>query len=797
MKKALLIDGQVFQSAAWHRGMGKYSLALLQYLLQNRNYSYSKTMIIFNSSLPLEEEAIIAIKNALPDANQIFLDLKIPNDPAKVDIPLMQTENREILEKNISSKLGVTEYDFLILALFIDQVCSVFPKTSHTNLLVFYDLIPLQYIERYKGLSAFPNYLKRFTELFKADVLWAISQTVADDLVINLGISASKVVNIDGAPIQRKDITNKKPKLKLPERYLLMPSGNELRKNNLRAVQGFEQYRRKTGDDIKLVLSSYFDEGTKSQLMAESDSIIFSGNVSEAELAWMYQHAEALLFVPEYEGLGLPILEAVEVNLPIICSNIGVFNEIATDAFFYCDYLDSSSICTAIETALSADDEALLIKLSEYKAILQRYSWPQTAQKALASLSRRATKKTSNNRMKLAVLGPNPAGYSAIGKLVVQMHPSLSEHFDIDYYLESAKTSHSLPRVEYLSSIANVCDASMFTKKTYKKYDAVLYHIGNSEFHVETIRSGLYLPGHAIIHDTHLGNIFEGELLAHNYISKQRYEQETILGNDIDGRGASFLCSLVSRQISLIAHSGYATDVIRTQIINHRAQVAQASLPVPAPKRLTLKKQDEKFTIGFAGIIHPAKGLHVIERIAQDDTFSSCNIHIFGMSLVPNETLDRLRAYPNVTVDINVTDFEFQMMLRRLDVLVNYRKEYRGEASAATLEAMRFGVIPIVTKIGWYDELPDTVALKAGTEDEVIERILEYIRTSFPDRQKRANAARAYVEEQHSYEEYAKNLHELISGKNNGTLNSVIAKAIKSGISKKKLLKIISDLNSA
>ena len=789
-KRVLFIDGQVFQSAAWDRGMGKYSIALLKHLLVNPYNEYDETFILFTNQMQIPRDVKTKIKKVASNVTHIVANLSVPEDPCTADIISLQAANEIILDEIIQEYAPGAQSDYLIMSLFIDQVCSVFPTSAQKKILLFYDLIPLQFVERYGQLCSFPNYLKRFKTIFEADLIWTISQTVADDIVINLGINPAKIFNIDGAPIERQSTKVQKPSFKMPERYVLMPSGNDLRKNNLLAVQGFEDYLRKSGDDARLIITSHFDDNTRKLLKAYSSNIIFTGNVEEAVLQWLYDHALTLLFVPEYEGLGLPILEAAEARKPIVCSNIGVFNEISTSAFYYCNQFDSDSIGSALADAISGT--GLSSKLEEYPSILKRYSWQNTANKALACAAQELQPKLEN-KPKLAIFAPNPAGYSDIGKRVLQSHPAMAEFFDIDYFLEDGKTSRRLNRPNYLPAIANVFNAETFTKDTYRGYDAVLYHLGNSEYHVETIKNALYLPGYAVFHDTHLTNIFEGELSEYGYVSQDRFNQEALLDQQLKNKTTSFLTSLANSQKGMIVHSNYAEKAI-AHTLQQDAPILKANLPIPTPKQVNQKLPGGQVVIGFAGIIHPAKGLDIIETIAQDVSFLDCKIHIFGLSLVADEVIRRFESYPNVTVDINVTDFEFQQMLRDVDVLVNFRKDYRGETSAATIEAMRFGATPIIRKVGWYDELPDELVLKAASSDEVIEQLKTFINMPLADKKEISLASRKYIEQNFNYQNYAQKIYDFfVAHQNNDTANSNIARELRNGSNLKKIAQIIDD----
>lgn len=788
-KKTLFIDGQVFQSAAWDRGMGKYSLALLKAMAASDRYDYDKTYIVFTKHLPLKDEARKLIKEIIPKAEHVFSELQVPANPSLANIPHLQSQNRKILNQLVDTycQYETDDVTYLILALFIDQACSVFPERGR-RVLLFYDLIPLQYNERYGLLNSYQNYLARYKAIFDADTIMTISQTVADDVALNLGIDHARIFNIDGAPIERSSDKAKKPAVRLPKRYVLMPSGDDIRKNNARAVQGFESYLQDSEDgDIALVLTSTFNEASRNTLRAYSKNIIFTGNVSEEELRWLYEHAEAMLFVPEYEGLGLPILEAAEAGKPIVCSDLSVFNEISSTAFYYSNPFDPLSIGEALGGAMHGDDFSA--KSGEYKEILRKYTWPHTAAKALDAMSGpRLAPKVS--KLRLAVLTPTPGGYSAIGKLVMQLHPSIKEYFDVDYYAEDGKSNNGFRRPNYLPYVAKVLPASDFNRKKYAQYDAVLYHIGNSEFHLDTIKNALYMPGYAIFHDTHLKNTFESVLLPHGYITKNRFEAERLLDKKISNQKAGYLASIVNNQQALIAHSDYTSSALAKSRLDDSAKSLKLNLPTAVPRQVRTKKPGEQLTIGLAGIIHPAKGLDIIEGIAKSSDFYDCKVHVFGLSLVAEEVIRRLQAYPKVQVDTDVTDFQFQNMLSQLDILINFRTAYRGETSLATLEAMRFGVVPVVRKIGWYEELPDAAAIKVKSQEELMVRLNELVND--PARlAEMSAAARRYIETAHSYQAYAKGLYDFIVSESADGGPGQVAEALKSGASMRTLKKLL------
>ena len=61
------------------------------------------------------------------------------------------------------------------------------------------------------------------------------------------------------------------------------------------------------------------------------NQVYFLGKVSNQELLNMYKSFLALIFMSEYEGFGMPVLEAAAVGCPVITSNHSGMLEVATD----------------------------------------------------------------------------------------------------------------------------------------------------------------------------------------------------------------------------------------------------------------------------------------------------------------------------------------------------------------------------------------------------------------------------------------------------------------------------------
>lgn len=109
------------------------------------------------------------------------------------------------------------------------------------------------------------------------------------------------------------------------------------------------------------------------------DNLIQLGVVSDAQLHTLYQNAYATLVPSLYEGFGIPLLEAVSSNSPLIISDIPVFREIIKEAAIYFDPHNSDDIVAKIEYLLENSElrESLIIN---GRKILPLYSWNSYAE---------------------------------------------------------------------------------------------------------------------------------------------------------------------------------------------------------------------------------------------------------------------------------------------------------------------------------------------------------------------------------------------------------------------------------
>lgn len=686
------------------------------------------------------------------------ISMRLQTQADAVEFADAATTNRTQLDHALAQTLVAgtdVKNIFFIPALFSREIYPVFPTVGTTNLTLFHDLIPFLYADHYFGdPTATPSrdYAQRFQEVYKTDMFVTNSQTTADDLTVYLGVAPDRIVAISGAGADRSHLKPVAPSFAkdLQKDFVLMPSGDDFRKNNRRAVEAFAEL----GGNHQLVITSRFGPESQAQLKSIYPNIIFSGNVADAELLWLFDAARLVFFPTEYEGLGMPALEAVEHGVPIACANIPVFVEISPEAFFYFDPKSPADIAQVLKTVLSlpASDPLITAKKQQYPALLKRFSWPKTARLFLQAV---AQSQPAGSKQRLAVFCPSPSSYSAVGKFAFEVHAELCRLYNIDYYAENGLTPFQPTRLNILQSAATYYPASEFPKRA-ASYDRVLYHLGNSEFHIQTIMNALTRPAYAIAHDTKLNGIFD-YMVYHGFIPPERREYERVLDSAFGGTDTSCLTSLLTNQRGVFCHSAFANRAF-TELIS----AASASVPVhetihPIGVPAIQLQRSAEAVVSFAGIITEDKGIKLVSEVSG---LPNVSIKVFGFGAVAQSSLDALEG-PNITITRDLSDKDFQDMLRATDVLVNYRANYHGETSRSVLEAMRYGVAVIVKDVGWYSELPDDVVVKVTDEAGVLAAIR--MLTSSPEQRSAiGTAARQFLMAHYGYERYARVIHDNI-----------------------------------
>jgi glycosyltransferase involved in cell wall biosynthesis len=159
----------------------------------------------------------------------------------------------------------------------------------------------------------------------------------------------------------RGDAVGRRPNGPLPERFLLYPANWWKHKNHAVLFQALRHLRHERGRRFDLVLTG-FGQGADSPSRAAAvehgveDQVHWLGYRPVEELAYLYGHAEMLVFPSLFEGFGIPLVEAMASGCPIVAARDTSIPEVVGDAAELFDPTSPAALADAVLRV--ADDPA-------------------------------------------------------------------------------------------------------------------------------------------------------------------------------------------------------------------------------------------------------------------------------------------------------------------------------------------------------------------------------------------------------------------------------------------------------
>ena len=232
-----------------------------------------------------------------------------------------------------------------------------------------YDLIKEKfYSEKFKSQI---SYKKELYE--KIDHIICISDNTKKDLLDNYKIDESKVSVIKLAFNDSKKIRQRSINIKP---FILFVGNRERYKNFNNTIRAYA-LSQKIKSDFDFVCFggkrfSFDERKLFKDIGIETKIHLFDGD--ELDLNFLYSKARLFIFPSLYEGFGLPLLEAMNMDCPVICSNTSCFPEIVNNAAIFFDPKDIDSIKSQMEKTIF-DNELLLDLKNKGVQNLNKYSW--------------------------------------------------------------------------------------------------------------------------------------------------------------------------------------------------------------------------------------------------------------------------------------------------------------------------------------------------------------------------------------------------------------------------------------
>jgi glycosyltransferase involved in cell wall biosynthesis len=206
------------------------------------------------------------------------------------------------------------------------------------------------------------------------------------DLVGQYGLPADKVAVIPRRPLLAQEPLPEAERAEawrcqsIPEGFAFYPAMTFPHKNHIALLQALARLRDERGIRLPLVCSGRAYEPHAAAVQAEAarwglqDQVRFLGVVPDAMLASLFREARFMVFPSLFEGLGIPLLEAMYHRLPILAAASTCIPEVVGDGAVLFDGQSVDSIVQAMARAV--DDPRLLDDLrSRGAAVLARFSW--------------------------------------------------------------------------------------------------------------------------------------------------------------------------------------------------------------------------------------------------------------------------------------------------------------------------------------------------------------------------------------------------------------------------------------
>lgn len=639
---------------------------------------------------------------------------------------------------------------------------------------LLYDFIPWLFPDHHfapvPGYEAW--YVKRLGALQKFDLLLAISDATRRDAIEILGVPTERVVNISGAAeeiftckkFSAEEVREITCRFGIKRPFVLYTCNVDYRKNLDGMLRAYARLPGDVRSKHQLVLTQVDDSGFHKRLRElglGNDEVVVTGRINDIDLVALYNLCKIFVFPSLYEGLGLPIIEAMACGAPVIAANNSSLPEVIgrSDALF--DAGKPEAIASAINHVLC--DDRFRQDLAEYGIRRAReFRWEKTAHLTWEAIedaeARRREVQTGVvvdtwPKLRIAFVSPLPPQKTGIAVYSAELLPNLARYFEVDLFVEEGVEVTD----PFLKSNFSIYSHTDLPERRHL-YQSVVYQFGNSPFHTYMLGLLAECPGIVVLHDFFLSNIafdrefmrgetgaFEREIVdAHGLKAAVDFARS---GHGVARRNWPINSVVLTGAISVIVHSPFYHKLIKrfygdawqphVQVIPQLRKLA----PKPTSESRQRARNDlgispEVFLVACFGFIAPTKLNHVVIEafaLARNVIGSTVRLIFVGeMDRGPygRELSRRIRAL-NIEREVLVTGFVstsiYDSYLSAADIAIQLRTDSRGETSRAVLDCLAYGLPVILNAHGTFDDYDPQSVVKLDdppTTEKVAEAIV-------------------------------------------------------------------------
>ena len=681
----------------------------------------------------------------------------------------------------------------------------VWPQSVHDRrmrlVVTLYDLIPKLFPDVYLSNPATRSwYLTRLELLRRADRLLAISEATAADAVRELGVPAERVVAVGAAVSEHfrrpasRDAAFAVVRQALPwiePGYVFYVGGIEPRKNIDRLLEAYARLPAELRRRHQLVIVCRVHPDERARLerrlgrLGVAATVRFPGYLPDPALVALYQAAELFVFPSLYEGFGLPIAEARACGAAVIASRSSSLLELVRDEEALFDPTDTESIAATLERVLR--DAALRERLREQE-LEERFTWRGVAERTVAeyddvlSLPPRPRRR----RPRIALVTPLPPQRSGVADYSYRLLQHLTDRCAVDAYVEVDPAFVSAPERVAVVPL-RLLDA---TERARGRYDAVVYCLGNSEFHAEALAALRRRPGIVLGHDVRLSGLYtwtaanRPDLEPRGFHGALRSMYGHRLPPEVGAAGwlsyeeaTRYGIYMAQEAIALsqrfLVHSHYAAQVARLDgLPGDEKKIEVLGFACPDTEEFPRRESVEPIVATF-GLVAPVKQTHkVVEafgRIAGDHP--TARLAVVGPAGAERaledcqELVETLGLADRADVTGEVDDEQFRSWIGRTTLAVQLRQTSNGESAGSVADCFAAGTPTVVPSFGSWRELPEECVVKVerDVDAESLAGVLDRLLRDEKQRTAVGQAGRDYARA-HSFRQVADALVEVLEG---------------------------------
>lgn len=280
-----------------------------------------------------------------------------------------------------------------------DGYCSLSAKAP--TVLVCHDIAYLHYPDQIPFLvrQYYQHFVPRYLQ--RAEQVVTVSQFVKEDILRHYPTTDAQKISVacNGvktgfAPLSEAEKTAVRQQYTRGQSYFFYLGAVHPRKNVERLIMAYDRYRLLGGQPAQLLLGGRLAWQTSATQAAHrqaryASDIHFLGYVPDAEAPRLLAAAKAFIYPSLSEGFGVPVLEAMHCEVPIISSLSSSLPEVAGDAALL---VDPESVEAIAEAMLALDRSSDLGNSLVARGRLQRqqFSWEKATdvvQQALENLN--------------------------------------------------------------------------------------------------------------------------------------------------------------------------------------------------------------------------------------------------------------------------------------------------------------------------------------------------------------------------------------------------------------------------